>query len=109
AWRSSPAKARSAAARVPVLMPREAIRPRAGGPHRSAAWDPSPRMDVSVIERLCAVGGRGACTDAERRAARDLHDRLRERGAQAWVETRWIRPQRRASLVLHALLAVVGG
>lgn len=53
--------------------------------------------------------GRGACTDAERRAARALHDRLRASGEEAWVETRWIRPERNASLALHALLAVIGG
>jgi hypothetical protein len=65
-------------------------------------------MDRTVIDRLCAVPGRGACTDAERRAARALHDSLRARGQQTWVEARWIRPQRRASLVLHAMLAVAG-
>jgi hypothetical protein len=64
---------------------------------------------VELIAELRDAPGRGACTDAERRAARALHDRLRGAGEQVWVETRWVRPQRRASLVLHALLAVVGG
>jgi hypothetical protein len=64
---------------------------------------------VEPIEQLRDAPGRGACTDAERRAARALHDRLRGAGERVWVETRWVRPQRRASLVLHALLAVVGG
>ena len=52
--------------------------------------------------------GRGACTDAERRAALALHDELRSRGHEAWVETHWVRPQWAAALVLGSLLAVAG-
>jgi hypothetical protein len=63
----------------------------------------------SVVEGLCSIPGRGACTDAERRAALWLHDELRARGHEAWVETRWVRPQRYATVVLGALLAVAGG
>ena len=63
----------------------------------------------SVVEGLCSIPGRGACTDAERRAALWLHDELRARGHEAWVETRWVRPQRYATIVLGALLAVAGG
>lgn len=63
-------------------------------------------MDRSVIERLCAVPGRGACTDAERRAAGVLHAAVRAGGGEAYVEARWTRPQRRASLAGHAALAV---
>ena len=63
----------------------------------------------SVVHGLCTVPGRGACTDAERRAAMWLHDELRERGHEAWVETRWVRPQRTAVLALGCLLAVTGG
>jgi hypothetical protein len=54
------------------------------------------------------VEGRGACTDAERRAALALHDELRSRGHEAWVETHWVRPQWAAALALGSLLAVVG-
>jgi hypothetical protein len=60
---------------------------------------------------LHAAGGRrarrlrwaGACTDAGRRAALWLHGVLRARGHEAWVETRWVRPQRAAALALACL------
>jgi hypothetical protein len=51
--------------------------------------------------------GRGACTDAERRAALALHDELRSRGHEAWVETHWVRPQWALSIALHATIGVV--
>ena len=63
----------------------------------------------SVVDGLCTFAGRGACTDAERRAALWLHDELRSRGHEAWVETRWVRPRRAAMLALGCLLAVAGG
>jgi hypothetical protein len=66
-----------------------------------------PAVDSSLADRLCAYAGRGACTDAERRAAAMLHDELRSRGHEAWVEARWTRPQSDASLLVHAGLAVV--
>jgi hypothetical protein len=62
----------------------------------------------SVVEGLCSFAGRGACTDAERRAAAWLHDELRSRVHEAWVETRWLRPQRAAALALGCLLGVAG-
>lgn len=62
----------------------------------------------SVVDGLCSHTGRGACTDAERRAALWLHDELRSRGHEAWVETRWVRPQRATAVALGALLAVIG-
>jgi hypothetical protein len=62
----------------------------------------------SVVEGLCAISGRGACTDAERRAALWLHDELRSRGHEPWVRTRWVRPQRYATVALGCLLAVAG-
>ena len=52
--------------------------------------------------------GRGACTDAERRAALWLHDELRARDHEAWVETHWVRPQWALALALGALLSVAG-
>ena len=61
-----------------------------------------------VVEGLCSFTARGACTDAERRAAVWLHDELRSRVHQAWVETRWVRPRAAAVLALGCLLAVVG-
>jgi hypothetical protein len=50
-----------------------------------------------------------ACTDAERRAANRLHDRLRAAGHEAWVETVWVRPRWAWSIALHCALAVIGG
>jgi hypothetical protein len=49
---------------------------------------------------------RAACSDAERRAALHLHDALRERGHEAWVETYWVRPQWAGSLLLHATIGI---
>jgi hypothetical protein len=62
----------------------------------------------SVVDALVSYAGRGACTDAERRAALSLHDELRGRGHEAWVETLWVRPQRALELALAGLLAVAG-
>jgi hypothetical protein len=59
-----------------------------------------------VVEALTAIEDRGACTDAERRAALWLHDDLRKRGYEAWVETVWVRPQWAWSLVWHGGLGV---
>src|SRR3954470_23016501 len=64
-------------------------------------------MDRSVVDARCAERGRGAGTAAERRAAAGLHDELRARGEEAFVEARWVRPQRQASIAAHAALAVV--
>ena len=61
-----------------------------------------------VVDGLCSFPARGACTDAERRAAVWLHDELRSRVHQAWVETHWVRPRAAAVLSLGCLLAVVG-
>ena len=61
-----------------------------------------------VVDALVSFSGRGACTDAERRASLWLHDELRRRGHEAFVETRWVRPQRNATLALGCLLAVAG-
>ena len=55
---------------------------------------------ADVTEDLSAFGDRAACSDAERRAALWLHDELRERGHEAWVETVWVRHGRDGS-VLH--------
>jgi hypothetical protein len=56
---------------------------------------------------LARFEDRGACTDAERRAAGWLHDELRAAGHEAWVETHWVRPQWALSLALHATAGVV--
>ncbi len=59
-----------------------------------------------VVDNLTQFTGRGACTDAERRAARWLHDDLLARGYDPWMETVWVRPQWAWSLVWHAGLGV---
>ncbi len=59
-----------------------------------------------VVEALTAFPDRGACTDAERRAAVWLHDDLRKRGYEAWVETVWVRPQWAGSLFWHCALGM---
>ena len=60
-----------------------------------------------AVDQLCAFRHRAACSDAERRAATFLHDDLRARGHEAWLETVWVRPQWAWSALLHAALAVV--
>jgi hypothetical protein len=62
----------------------------------------------SVVEGVCSFAARGACTDAERRAALWLHDEVRSRLHEAWVETHWVRPRRAAVIALGCLLAVAG-
>ncbi|HVL94271.1 MAG TPA: hypothetical protein VM266_00275 [Solirubrobacteraceae bacterium] len=59
-----------------------------------------------TVDALCAFAPRSACHDPERRAALWLHDDLRARGHDAWLETVWVRPQWPASLALHAVLGV---
>lgn len=61
---------------------------------------------ADVVEALTAIEDRGACTDAERRAALWLHDELRARGHEAWVETVWVRPQWAGSLFWHAVAGI---
>ena len=63
---------------------------------------------ADVIARLCAFPSRGACTDAERRAAVWMRDELRARGHDARVETHWVRPHWAPALALAALLGGAG-
>jgi hypothetical protein len=63
---------------------------------------------AEVIARLCADPGRGACTDAERRAAVWMADELQARGHAAELETRWVRPQRATGIALAAFVAAAG-
>jgi hypothetical protein len=60
------------------------------------------------IERLTAIAGRGAGTDAERRAAVWLERDLDERGHAAWAETFWLRPGWAWPVVLAAALGAGG-
>lgn len=59
---------------------------------------------ADVIARLCAEPGRGACTDAERRAAVWLRDQL----PAARLESHWVRPRRELAVALAALLGAAG-
>jgi hypothetical protein len=61
-----------------------------------------------IVEGLCEIENRGPGTDAERRGARWLQDRLRDIGRSADVETVWVRPADAASFGLHAFAAVAG-
>jgi hypothetical protein len=61
-----------------------------------------------AIERLCAFAGRGACTDAERRAAVWLRDDLRARGHEAELRTHWTRPNWAAAVALATFLGAGG-
>jgi hypothetical protein len=60
------------------------------------------------IEALVAYEGRGAGTDAERRAAEHLARRLRAIGREGEVEPVVVRPRFALTHALHALVAVVG-
>jgi hypothetical protein len=62
----------------------------------------------SLIEQLCAIEGRGPGTDAERRAANMLAERLRALGRRVEVEPFFCHPQYALVHALHAALAVAG-
>jgi hypothetical protein len=59
--------------------------------------------------QLATFAPRQVCSDAERRAAVWLHDDLRARGHEAWLETHWIRPHLAAAVALDCALAAIGG
>src|SRR4051794_26152399 len=46
-----------------------------------------------IVTELATIDGRGACTDAERRAARVLAGELRGLDRRPRVDTVWVRPQ----------------
>ena len=60
------------------------------------------------IEELVAFEGRGAGTDAERRAAVHLKERLEELGRDAEVEPTSVHPNWPVTHAIHAVAAVVG-
>jgi len=61
-----------------------------------------------IIERVASIGGRGAGTDAERRAAVLLAADVRERGHPVWTDTHWLRPGWAWPVALAALLGAAG-
>lgn len=68
--------------------------------------DVAARMEV--IRELCSFEGRLAGTDAERRAANRLAERLRELGRRADVEPTYVHPQYGVVHAAHCLLGVAG-
>jgi hypothetical protein len=68
--------------------------------------DVAARMEV--IRELCSFEGRLAGTDAERRAANRLAERLRELGRRAEVEPTYVHPQYGFVHAAHCLLGVAG-
>ncbi len=63
---------------------------------------------MEVIEELCSFERRLAGTDAERRAANRLAERLRESGRRADVEPTYVHPQYGLVHAAHCALGVAG-
>lgn len=63
---------------------------------------------MEVIRRLCSFERRRAGTDAERRAANYLAERLREGGRRVEVEPTYVHPQYALVHAVHCLLAIAG-
>ena len=61
-----------------------------------------------TIEDLAAIPGRGAGTDAERRAAVRLERDVAARGHRVWTDTHWLRPGWAWAVALAALLGAGG-
>src|SRR3954447_25707888 len=63
---------------------------------------------MEVINELCTFEGRRAGTDAERRAANWLAQRLRDRGRRAVIEPTYVHPQYGLVHALHCALGFAG-
>ena len=63
---------------------------------------------MEIIRELCSFEGRLAGTDAERRAANRLAERLRELGRRAEVEPTYVHPQSALVYAAHCLLGFAG-
>jgi Peptidase family M28 len=63
---------------------------------------------MEVVRELCSFEGRGPGTDAERRAANMLADRLRGIGRQARIEPFFCHPQYAIVHLIHAALGIAG-
>jgi Peptidase family M28 len=61
---------------------------------------------LEIVRVLAAISGRGACTDAERRACTEVRDEIRGRARPARMEPYWVRPQWPAAWAAHAALGV---
>jgi hypothetical protein len=63
---------------------------------------------MELIRDLCSIEGRGPGTDAERRAARLLAERLSGLGRKAELEPTFVHPQYALVFTLHAAVAIAG-
>src|SRR5829696_6870655 len=63
---------------------------------------------MEVIRELCSFEGRGPGTDAERRAANTLANRVRTMGRRAQVESFFGHPQYAIVHLIHAALGIAG-
>src|SRR5688572_6296879 len=63
---------------------------------------------MEIIRELCSFAGRLAGTDAERRAAARLAERLRTSGRRVEVEPIYVHPQIGLIYAAHCLLGVAG-
>ncbi len=63
---------------------------------------------MEVIEELCSFDGRLAGSDAERRAANRVAERLRKQGRRVEVESTYVHPQLGLNLALHCALGLAG-
>ena len=63
---------------------------------------------MEVVEELCSFEGRLTGTDAERRAANRMAERLREGGRRAEVEPTYVHPQYALVHAAHCLLGIAG-
>jgi len=61
-----------------------------------------------LIEELCSFEGRWPGTDAERRAANRLAERLRAAGRKAAIEPTYVHPEYSLVMGAHVLLALAG-
>ncbi len=68
--------------------------------------DEAGRMEL--IRELCSIEGRGPGTDAERRAANLLAERLRTIGRRAEVEPTYVHPQYAVVHAVHVAIALAG-
>jgi acetylornithine deacetylase/succinyl-diaminopimelate desuccinylase-like protein len=63
---------------------------------------------MEIIRELCSFEGRLAGTDAERRAANRLAERLREQGRKVAVEPTYVHPQLGLVYALHCAVGFAG-
>jgi hypothetical protein len=63
---------------------------------------------MEVIDELCSFDGRWAGTDAERRAANSVAERLRKQGRRVEVESIYVHPPLALIFALHCVVGLAG-